>query len=222
MKKLEKRYPLYTALLRLYPKAYRQRYSQEILQATDDMLSNAPNRRSKLGVQAHLAMDLSLNAGKQQLNYVGDVMQSETPSYIKRNAIVASALLLPFLAALAANGLDRLINNRNLYRTWLWQTPVLRIWVIILPALAFLFVAASYIIFVIKSTTSKQSWLKRIFDIRHMWPIILPGLIALGVLFIVEFHDSGQCWVQSPTHLATHLSQVWQCTLANRANRLIF
>ena len=44
----------------------------------------------------------------------------------------------------AANGIDRLINNRNLYHTWLWQAPFLRIWVIILPAVAFVFMAASY------------------------------------------------------------------------------
>ena len=222
MKKLENRHPFYAALLRLYPRPYRQRYTEEILQTTDDMLSSIPNSRTKLGVKTHLAIDLSVNAGKQQLNYVGGIMQSQTPRYIKRNAIVASIMLLPFLAALGANSLDKLINNRNLNNTWLWQAPILRIWVIILPAIAFLFVVASYIVFVIKSSPSKQSFIKRMSDVRLIWPIILPGLIAFGVLFMVEFHDSVQCWVQSPTHLATHISQVWQCTLSNRANHLNF
>lgn len=149
-------------------------------------------------------------------------MRSETPRYIKRNALLSSVLLLPFLAVLAANGLDKLINNRDLYNSWLWHAPVLRIWIIILPALAFLFVAASYIAFIIKGSSSKQSWFKKMFDIRHMWPIILPGLIAFGVLFLVEFHDSTQCWVQTPGHLMTHISQTWQCTLSNRASHLIF
>jgi hypothetical protein len=186
------------------------------------MRKGAPNRRAKLGVRTRLAIDLPLNAGKQQLHYAGEIMQSEMPSYIKRNALLAGVMLLPFLAALSANSFDRLINHRDLYSSWLWHAPVLRIWVIILPSLALLFMAASYIAFVIKSSSSKQSWLKRVFDFRHIWPIILPALIAFGVLFLVEFHDSGQCWVHSPGQLITHLGQAWQCTLSNRANHLIF
>ena len=220
MKKLENRHPFYSALLRLYPRPYRQRYSEEILQTTDDMLSGAPNNRTRLGVKTQLAIDLSVNAGKQQLNYAGAIIQSEIPSYIKRNAVLAGIMLLPFLAALGANGLDRLINNRNLYNTWLWHAQILRIWVIILPALAFLFMAASYLAFVIKSSSSKQSLIKRMFDVRHIWPIILPGVVAFGVLFLVEFHDSGQCLAYSPGHVVTHLGQAWQCTISHRANHI--
>ena len=218
MKKLEKSHPFYASLLRLYPKAYRQRYGQEILQTTADMLNDVPNRGALLSTQTRLAIDLSLNAGKQQLNYVGGVMQSEMPRYIKLNGLVASIMLIPFAVGLIANSLDGLINNQNLYNSWLWHMPVLAIWVLYLPALALLFSLLTYMVYLLRGADSKKLvWLKRAVDIKYVWPIILPGLVALGILFILIFHDSGHCWVQTPSHLLTHLSQTWKCTISNRS-----
>ncbi len=180
------------------------------------MLDDAPSQAAKLAGWTHIAIDLPLSVAKQQLQYVGGIYMNETPRYIKRNSIIAGALLLPFVAALIANGLDKVINNHTLYNSWLWHTPVLSIWVLRLPQLAFLLAVGTYLVYLLKSRDNKQSWLKRVLDIRHSWPIVIPAIFAFGVLFIIAFHDVGQC-IQSPSHVVSHASQTWRCAVNNQS-----
>lgn len=217
MNKLEKRFPIYSKLLRLYPKPYRKLYKQQILQTTADLLDDAPSSAKKLAEWAHIMTDLPLNLGKQQLQYVGGIYMNETPRYIKLNSIIAGVLLLPFVAALMANGLDKVINNHTLYNSWLWRTPALSLWILRLPEIAFLLAVGSYLVYLARGTGSvKSTWLKRALDVRHSWPIIIPAVIAFGIMFLVAFHDIGQC-VQSPSHLINHASQTWHCAMNNQS-----
>jgi hypothetical protein len=181
------------------------------------MLDDAPSQAAKLAGWTHITMDLPISVTKQQLQYVGGIYMNETPRYIKRNSIVAGALLFPFMAALIANGLDKVINNHTLYNSWLWRTPVLSLWVLRLPELAFLLAGGSYLVYLARGTGStKSTWLKRALDVSHSWPIIIPTIFAFGVMFLIAFHDVGQC-VQSPSHLVSHANQTWQCAVNNQS-----
>jgi hypothetical protein len=219
MNDLRKRFPLYSKLLKLYPAAYREKYGQELLQTTADMLDDTPSKFARLGVWTRIVMDFPINLGKQQFQYAGGIMTSQTPQYIKRNGLIGSAFLLPFMVILLLNGLDKVINNRTLYNTWIWSGAVLRIWVFWLPVLALLVTLVSFIFYVLRKSDVKQSSiLKRIIDIKHSWPIIIPAVIALGIVFLIMFHDSAHCWVHSPSHLVAHINQPWQCTVKNAAS----
>jgi hypothetical protein len=217
---LEKRFRLYAGLMHLYPAAYRRRYANEMLQTTADMLEASPTRLGRLAVWCRVAIDLPVNIGRQQLNYAGGVMTTTMPGYIKRSGLTAGLLLTPFFAALAANGLDELLFNRELYHSWLWRGPIIGLWVVWLPLLALLLAVAGYLTFVLgwsASTGRRQPGLRRALDLINVWPLLLTGVAALSILLLVQFHDSVHCWLRSPTSLASHLSQTWQCSTDNQA-----
>lgn len=97
MDKLNKQFPVYSKVLKLYPKNYQKEYGKQILQTTADMLDNAPGTASKLAVWARIAVDVPINIAKQQLEYSGGSYMSQTPAYIKRNSLISCMLLIPFL-----------------------------------------------------------------------------------------------------------------------------
>jgi hypothetical protein len=217
MKDLNKRFPVYSKFLKLYPVAYRKRYEQEMLQTTADMLDDAPSRSTKIAIWSKLAIDLPVNVSKQQLQYAGGIMHNSIPNYVKRNSLISAALLLPFFGAIAANGIDKLINNSNLYHSWLWHNPTIMLWVFYLPILAFLISFVSYSLLIFKGTNKSKVWFKRAIDnTLHSWPMLTVGIVAFGILTMVEFHDSTQCVLRSPVHAASNASQTLHCIEANR------
>jgi hypothetical protein len=216
MNTLKSRFPIYSRLLGLYPANYRKHYENEILQTAADMLDGAPTAFSKLGIWMLLCIDLPVNVTRQQLLHTGGYMNTQVPGYVKRNGLISFALLIPFLLALTANGLDKVIKNRTLNNSWLWSHEALRIWIIWLPTLALLIAAISFLNFVFKDST-KTSWLNRIVDIKRIWPVAVPLAGALFIMSVIVFHDSAHCWVHSPMFTAKHLNQVWQCSNQERA-----
>jgi hypothetical protein len=218
MSATKKRFPIYSKLIALYPADYRKQYADQILQTTADMLDDAHSRSERIAVWSRISLDLPLSIGRQQVRSIGGYMQRETPSYIVRNSVIAAFLLLPFITAISANTVDKLLSNTTLYSTWLWKMPALDIWVLILPTAALGLALASYAAFIIRGTNAlKSSPLRRALDIKRAWPIALPAVFALGILFLLMFHDSTQCWLQSPSHLIMHLPETWKCTMANTA-----
>lgn len=211
-------FPLYSKFLCLYPKRYREQYGEQLLQTTADMLNEARSPVNRLGIWTRVAIDLLINVFQTQFQYVGEIVWNETPSYVKRNSLIGGAMLLPLMAALIAKSVDKVTGNRILDNVWFWKFYVIRLWMVWLPEAAFLLMIGTYIYFLIRpSEDQKSSLLKRAADIRHSWLIIVPGTLALGILFILAFHDSGQCWVHSPTYISSHLGQGWHCTIRNQS-----
>ena len=217
MKDVRGRFPIYSKLLKLYPKNYRERYEEEILLTTSDMLENAKTFSEKVAIWSSLAVDLPLNIARQNFNYIGGTMHNNMPHYVKRNSLISALLLLPFFTAIIANGLDKLINNSTLYNSWLWGRTALLVWVFYLPALAFIVSLISYALFLTKGESKDRLWHKRVLDFLHSWPLLIVGIISLGILTLVEFHDSTQCIVKSPGHAVTHAGQTLKCVEANRS-----
>jgi hypothetical protein len=206
-------FPRYRRLLGLYPAAYREKYGDQMIQTLTDMLADTKGESERRLVWARVAIDFPASVTKAQLQYMGGIMRDETPRYIKETGLLSGLLVLPFFTALAANGLDKLFNDHTLYQSWLWRMPFLGIWVLWLPAAALIMAGLIYLKYaVIDKLGSKSSWISRIFDIKRVWPLLLPGAIAFGILFILAFHDSAHCWAQNPIYFATKSHQTWQCT----------
>ena len=218
MSNLSRRFPLYSKLIRLYPKHYRQQYGEQLLQTTADMLDESVGTKSKLAIWMRVTINLPINVFHTQLHYAGGIMKNETPSYVKRNSLIGTAMLLPFIAAILANSIDKIINNHTLYNSWAWRLPFLRLWVLWLPEAAFILMAGTYIYFVVKRRENDHvNLIKRVADISHSWPIIVPGILAFGILFIIAFHDSAQCWIHRPSYITSHVSQELSCTNQNQS-----
>ena len=205
------RFPLYERFLSLYPKAYRDLYGRQMVQTLSDMLDDQPKTLGRLAVWTRVSADLPISVINQNALAFGGSFMHEMPGYIKRNAVISAVLLAPFMLAVTLNALDVALHGRNLYQSWAWATPVLTAWVLWLPVIAFLIACASYLQFAL-SKKSGTPLLRALFDVKRTWPIVLTGMTGLGILFILQFHDSAHCWIQNPVYFVTKFHQTWQCT----------
>lgn len=212
MGRLTDRFPIYSRLLWLYPQPYRRAYDEQMLQTLADMIDNEPTQTGRIRIYAHAMIDLPMSLLNQQTQYIGGIMVNETPRYIKRNALIAGSLLVPFFGALIANALSKLIGGQTLYSSWLWQTPVLAIWVLWLPALASLIAAITAIVYMWRHSQVKHAYsLKMLLDIRQDWPLLLVAVASISILAIVFGHDSAHCVTGNPVREAQQWHQTWQC-----------
>lgn len=210
MDSLKKRFPRYSKLLSLYPAGYKREYGEQMLQTLADMLDDEQRRPAAVWVQ--LAVDFPFSVIKQQASYTGATMTHDMPRFAKRNAAFGAALLLPFILALLANGLDTAINSRTLYNSWLWRVPVLNIWALWLPLTGALFVLASFIALLRqRGKASRTSWFRQIFDVRHNWPLLIVTLASVFIVGLVLFHDSVHCVTGNPVRELHNPSQTLQC-----------
>lgn len=207
MSDIPNRFPVYSKILKLYPESYVSRYEKELLQTTADMLDDTSSHFARFIIWSRIAINLPFNLSKQQIQYVGGIMNKETPTYIKLISLLCALLLLPFFSALIANGLDKVINNHTLYGSWVWSFSVIRIWVLVLPVIAALLALITFGIYILghkNKRNKKDGLLVRNLDIKHSWPILFIGIAAFGILFMLRFHDSFACWVQIPRHYLSH------------------
>jgi len=200
---------IYESLLRLYPAAYREQYGGQMVQTLQDMLDDAASRRQRTGVWLRVAMDVPISVARAQLSYTGDSMRTETPLYMKQAGLAVAGLIAPFFLIVIINGLDRSMYGRELNDTWLWSKPALMTWALVLPGLAMLFATVSYARFA--SAKSDVHWLRRALNVRLSWPVVLPGIVALGILLLVALHDSAHCLVGNPVRIAHNPHQTLQC-----------
>jgi hypothetical protein len=177
------------------------------------MLDDQPSSFGRINVWLRAAIDLPISIINENTLAIGDNFMKDTPNYIKRNGIVSSILLLPFILAVASNSIDRIFFGHTLYQSWLWSRAAILTWIVILPALALALAISSYVTYLVTNHgRRKLSLIQRLFDIKHTWPVILTGVFALGVVFILLFHDSAHCWRQNPIDFFTQWHQTWQCT----------
>jgi hypothetical protein len=142
---MRNRFVIYQQLLKLYPKPYREKYAEQMVQTLSDMLEDQTSGSGKTLVWLRAYGDLPLTIISQSALALGDNFMTQTPTYIKRNGIIAALLLVPFVAAAIADSLDMAINHQSLQHSWAWSMPVEMSWLLILPALAVLLALASYL-----------------------------------------------------------------------------
>jgi hypothetical protein len=206
-------YHLYSIAQKLYPAPFRAAYSKEQLQTLTDMLDHAGSSPERLLVWLRVWTDLAPSIVVEQINYQGTLFMNETPKFLKTASIISALMLVPFLLAISANAIDRLVFHHNLYNSWLWHFPFLGLWVVWLPQAALLIALVSFIAYLVQGHDG--GWLHRALNLHRTWIIVLPGLIALGIMFLLAFHDSVQCLKVSPAYLVTHTQSVYRCVVKN-------
>lgn len=198
----------YKWLLRLYPGRYHKEYSEQMLLTAQDMLDNASSRVGRIGVWIKLYADLSFSIFKEQLATTTDVLFHETPNYMKKSAIVSSILLLPFFFFLIINSLFA----HRLYHTWVWSTPILFEWIVVLPALALLISAVVFTVWLLtQQERNKLVFWRNILDVRHNWPVLLTGFMGLFIILVVFGHDSVHCVMHNPVQEIRNWRDTLRC-----------
>jgi len=204
---LKKRFPRYSKLLRLYPETYRKRYGEQMLQTLADMLDNAPTTRQRVGIWSRTAADLPASLIDQQLRHTGEIMINETPKYVKNSALAGAAMLAPFFLLVTAASLDK-----NLRHSFLWSFPVLFIFFVVLPVLAFLLAATAFTGWLIeRRKQDHKSWASELFDLHRNWHLLSVLIVGLGIVGLVYGHDSVHCITGNPVREARNWHQTWQC-----------
>lgn len=193
---------VYGALLFLYPKPYRKKYGNQILQTVEDMLEDEPQTLRRLRIQLREIVVLPGNAFEQHLAIVAR-KENLTPSILM--GIIALSLLLPFFVAMASDEISEHFYNQHLYGSWFWSKPVLTVWVIALPLLSLFTSLTTGAILILRASLKKR---KLTLPLKKLWLISLAALTSSGVVFLVVIHDSSQCW----TGNATKLSDAVHCT----------
>ncbi len=128
-----RRFPIYTRLLGLYPKPYRQKYTRQMTQTLADMLDDAPSGAARKSVWLRTAIDLPVSLTRQHILYLGEGL-THAPGYVRRNSLIGLALLAPFFVLVTANS----ILDRRLFTSFFWHVWVLFAWIIVLPGMAFI------------------------------------------------------------------------------------
>lgn len=204
---LQRRFPRYSRLLRLYPLAYQKRYAEPMLQTLADMLDDPSSSRT--AVWANVAADLPLSLVRQQFIYLGDIMTHQTPSYIKTTSIISALMLVPFISAVVTNALV----PSHLYNSWLWHYRILMVWVLILPALAAALSLATFAVWSVGRYRRGTSFWRSVADISHNWPMLLLAAAGLFIVALVLFHDSVHCVTGNPVTELQNWHQTWRCIL---------
>ncbi len=140
-----------------------------------------------------------------------------TPNFVKRNSIISAAMLVPFFLALIANYVDGLITNGNLYSSIFWHGLALKLWVLYLPLMALLIASLSYAVYLF-GNGAKGGFITKLTDVTHSWPLLISGVLAFAIPFVLIFHDSGRCWLRSPVPISPYFRQSWKCTVGNSLN----
>lgn len=206
MKDLASRFPIYRKALKLYPLAYQEKYSEQMLQTLADMLDNAPSDLHKLAIWTRAIMDLPISITHQQLHYAGESHVRGTPRFVRRSAIASALMFLPFFVIVIVND----ATAHGLYDTWLWSLDVFWAWIVILPAMGLLLSATTLVLWLMQNRR-QRTWLQGLSDVRSNWLMSLPLVVGLGILLLVFFHDSVHCVIGNPLAEARHLRATLRC-----------
>jgi hypothetical protein len=199
----------YESFLRLYPEPYRNSYGKQMRQTFEDMLADASSDSERRAIYRRVALNLPVSIAHAQLSYLGGIMQTETPNYVKRTGLLTAALIVPFFLAVITNAFNEAVYGHDLDSSWLWSTPALFTWVLILPAMAVVLALVVYVRFTM--VCNQSNLFKRIFNVRVTWPVVVPGVLAIGILFFLVFHDSAHCIIGNPVRIVHNPHQTWQC-----------
>ena len=198
---------LYRQLIKLYPKRYRARYANQIMQTLEDMLADQPNESARRLIWLQAYADLPSSIIQQHITILGGLFMDETPSYIKTNAIIGSGLMAPFFILVASG----LLHNQHLTGNQIWMLIVM-ICLLVLPAIAFLLNAGSYLKWLnTRSGNGRPNVWGRLFDVKHTWPMVTVGGLGLLLFLFVPFHDSAHCMVGNPVCIVHNPNETWQC-----------
>jgi hypothetical protein len=203
MARLEKRFPRYSTLLKLYPANYQKQYREQMLLTLADMLDDKQNNKTSIWLRTTL--DFPFSVTKQNVLFIGGIMAHETPNYVKRNALIGALLILPFFIFVIANSLTNhgLVISNSMKQLFLFL-------IVGLPAIA---LVLTIVTFVKWASERKAPFWKSLIDIRHNWPMAIVSALALLIVLFIPFHDSVHCVTGNPIKELRNIRQTERCIL---------
>ncbi len=197
----------YATLIRLYPKAYREEYGDQMLQTLADMLKDAPGSGGKVLMWTKAVAELPISVLKENVLVIEEAAMTNAPNYVKRNTHIGMYLIAPFFILIAFNAL--LPHS-------LPQGPlaidVLRFMVIGLPAIAFVLCAGTFVAWSLgRRRKERVSFWQNLIDIRQNWPLLLVGALGFFVALFILGHDSVHCLTDNPVNALKHLQATQAC-----------
>jgi hypothetical protein len=203
----------YNFLLNLFPKSYRSSYADEMSITLEDMLTNSASPRQRRSLLVHAYLELPLCIAHEYILIMEKNLIMDAPNYVRRNSLVAAALLIPFILALLANVIAQAMFHESLYGSWVWNYPVLLTWVLILPSVALIIATVSMIHFITTPKRTSPSWSSRLFTVKQYWPLLAVACVALTIVCIVRVHDAGGCWTHASPGISSYIHSSVTCTL---------
>lgn len=131
----------FKALLRFYPKQYRDAYGEEMLYLASAMLDDANSGFERIRVVVRLVNDFARSAIRQNIIVYKDRL-NQRPSYLRYSSFSAIALLVPYIFICAYN----LIEKNALHRRTLlmqWEAHSWAVYCIFLPIAALMIIATA-------------------------------------------------------------------------------
>jgi hypothetical protein len=194
---------LYKKLLKLYPKQFREKFGNEILIVLNDLKRDEIREKGTVGIGFWTLHIADLTKGIF-LEHTYLLQEYGIKKYFHLNGfnIMGIIFLIPIFLMLVADFSSRIIQGNLLHyngatynyfsHSFLYQRPVIYIWVIILPVLAIILNALSLIVKRGKHTR----FLSTVF-IKNNFITILILLFGFGVIFMIKFHDFLPCVINA-------------------------
>jgi hypothetical protein len=198
---------VYGQLLRLYPRQYREKYANQMLQTLDDMVADQPTVATKNLTKAKAYTDLPFSILQQNYAAVTTSYFNDTPDDARRASVIGVLLMVPPLLIILTDATEksRLVDSR----VWV---GALTIGLLVLPAVGFAINALTYLAWLFQRDSSQKSSLKnRLFNVKCAWPVLVVGCMSLALCLGVLFHDSVHCLVGSPVKIVHNPTDTWRC-----------
>jgi hypothetical protein len=127
----------YRILVKLYPKAYRQEYEEEMLTTLQEMLSSAESSTEKRQLFFRTLKDYFLSLTQQSLLATENSF-NDAPGYVKRDISISSCLVAPFFLIFAYNVTSLYFHHAVILfgnleaKTWIIYSIVLPLFALVL------------------------------------------------------------------------------------------
>lgn len=197
---------IYKILIWLYPEEYRKQYGMEMCLLFKDMYNEEIEKHGKATPLFWLALagDYFNSVFQEHVNVLnqhGLKKYLQNVLFINKFNLVAGILLLPSFTVFLIDLFSRIAQgdltryNRATYaflsHTFLYSTPILRIWVILFPILAVIISAIHLLMNISKNRTKP---INAVLVKKNIVSVILI-FVALGFIAIIKFHDFAPCIV---------------------------
>lgn len=84
-------HPFYRAVLKLYPKAHRREYGEQMVQTLDDLIGGGQSTFERLGIWATIALELPINLAEEHINNLREINMSDIKPTSKKLTLALSA-----------------------------------------------------------------------------------------------------------------------------------
>ncbi len=194
---------IYKQLLLLYPKRYKDRFANEMLQVFNDLRSDELEEKGKIGVGFWTLQFADLTKSLLSENF--DAMQKQGIKkyfHLTTYNIWGIILLLPIFIMSVIDFSSRIAQgnlfhyNKTTYNflshTFLYQTPVLFTWVILFPL-----AAVVLNVFPLIKTRSKRAHVLSFSFVKSNLVTLIILCFGLGFIFMIRFHDFLPCVINN-------------------------